>query len=113
MDRVCRLDSLLILCVPTLGRELRLLRPVEVRQRARHYIAVLELSRICQRLEQPPPHDLETFLGAGWSPRGFHPPHDVAKPIKRLAPTLTANLDIISLRVRRAPRVRGRQADHQ
>src|SRR5688572_25317668 len=77
MDRVGRFDSLLILRIFALGRELRLLRPVQVGECSGNHIAVLELSRICQWLKQSPPHDLESFLCARWSPRRLHATDDI------------------------------------
>ena len=68
---------------------------------------------IGQRLEQPPPHDLESLLGARRPPRGLDPADHVAQPIERLAPALAAHLDVVGLGVRRARGVRGRQADHE
>ena len=43
VDRVGRLDALLVVGVAALGRELLVLRPVEVGEGARHHVAVLEL----------------------------------------------------------------------
>ena len=113
MDRVGRLDPLLVIGIAALGRELLVLRPVEVGEGPRHHVAVLELRRIGQRLEQPPPHDLETLLGARRPPRGLDAAHHIAQPIERLAPALAADLHVIGLGVRRARGVRGRQADHE
>ena len=101
---------LLVIGVAALGRELLVLRPVEVREGPRHHVAVLELRRIGQRLEQPPPHDLEALLGAGRTPRRLDAADHIAQPIERLAPALAADLDIIGLgvgRARRCPRRAG------
>ena len=113
VDRIRGLDPLLVVGVAALGRELLVLRAVEVGEGARDHVAVLELRWIGQRLEQPPPHDLKAFLGARRPPRGFDAAHDVAQPVERLAPALTAYLHVIGLRVRRTRGVRGGQADHQ
>ena len=104
VDRVGRLDPLLVVGVAALGRELLVLRAVEIGERARHHVAVLELRRIDQRLEQPPAHDLEALLGARRPPRRLHPPDDVAQPVERLAPALAAHLDVVGLGVGRAGR---------
>ena len=39
-------------------------RLLEVCKSPRHYVAILELRRVGDRLEEPPPHDLEPLLGA-------------------------------------------------
>ena len=113
MDRIGGLEPLLIVRIAALGRKLRLLGTVEVGKGPRHYIAVLELRRIGQRLEEAPPHDLEAFLGTGRPPRRFHPAHHVAQPVERLPTALATHLHIVGLGVRRSGSIRGRQADHQ
>ena len=45
MDRVGRLDALLVVAVAALGRELRLLRAIEIGEGARGHVALLELRR--------------------------------------------------------------------
>jgi hypothetical protein len=59
-----RLDALLVVGGAALGRELRLLRAVEIGERPRDHVAVQKLRRIRHRLEEPPAHDLEALLGA-------------------------------------------------
>ena len=92
VDRVGRLDALLVLGIAALGRELLVLRPVQVGERRADHVAVLELGRVDQRLEQPAPHDLEAFLGAGRPPRRLDAADHVAQPVERLAPALPADL---------------------
>ena len=113
VDRVGGLDALLVVAVPALGRELGSLRAIEVGEGARGHVALLEGVRPGERLEQPPPHDLEAFLGRRRPPRRLHPPDHVAQPVQRLAPADAADLHVVGLRVRRARRVRGGQRDHQ
>ena len=113
MDGIRRLDAFFVIAVAALGRELRLIGPVEIRECARHHVAVLELRCIGHRLEQAPPHNLEALLGTGRPPGRFHPANDVAQPLKRLASALAADLHIVRLRMRGARCVRGRQTDHQ
>ena len=101
---------LLVVGVAALGRELLVLRAVEIGEGPRHHVAVLELRRVGQRLEEPPAHDLEPLLGAGRPPRGLDPADHVAQPVERLAPALAAHLDIVRLgvgRARRCPRPAG------
>ena len=90
-----------------------MLAAVAVRERPRHHVPVPEPRRVGERLEQPPPDDLEPFLGAGRPPRRFDAPDDVAQPVDRLAAALAAHFDVVGLRVRRTGGVGRRQADHQ
>ena len=94
MDRVCGRDPLFVVGVAALRRELLVLTAVEVGERARDDVAVLEPRRVGERLEQPTADDLEAFLGAGRPPRRLDAPDDVAQPVERLAPALAADLDV-------------------
>ena len=113
MDRIGGPDPLLVVDVPTLGRKLLVLGPIELREGPCNHIPVLELRRVRERLEEPPPHDLETFLGTRRPPRRLDAPDDVPQAIERLAPALSSDLDVIGPRVGRPGRIRGRQADHE
>ena len=113
MNRIGGLDPLLVADIPTLGWELLVLAPIELSECPRNHIPVLELRRVRERLEEPTPHDLETFLGTRRSPGRFDAPDDVPQAIERLAPALSADLDIIGPGVGRPGRIRGGQADHE
>ena len=113
MDRIGRLDPVLVVEVAALGREFLMLGPVEVVEGAGDRVARDELGLFDQRLEQPPPDDLEAFLGAGRRPRRLHPPDDVAQPRQRRPAARAAHLLVVGLRVRRGRRIGGGQADDQ
>ena len=113
MYRPGRLDPLLVVRVPTRGRELLALGPIEVRERPRDHVPVPELRGVRERLEQPSPHDLEAFLGARRPPGRLDPPDHVAQPVERLASALSADLDVIGPGVGRPGRIRGWQADDE
>ena len=68
MDRVGRLDALLVFGFAALRRKLGLLVTVKLGEGARHDVAILELRRVGQGLEQAPAHDLEALLGTGRPP---------------------------------------------
>jgi len=99
VDRVRCLDALLVVGVGALRRKLLVLHPVEVGERPRHHVPVLEVRRVGHRLEQPPPHDLETLLGGRRMPRRLDASHHVAQAVERLAASLAADFDIVGLRV--------------
>ena len=107
------MDPLLVVDVPALRRELLVLGPIELRKCPRDHIPVRELRGVRERLEEPPPHDLEAFLGARRPPGRLDASDDVAQAIERLAPALSTDLDIIGPGVRRPGRIGGRQADHE
>ena len=107
------LDPFLVVGVTALGRKLLVLGPVQLRERTRHDVPILELHRIGERLEQPSSDDLEAFLRAGRPPGRFDPPDDVPKPVERLPAARAADLDVVGLGVKRAGRIRRRQADHE
>ena len=94
VDGVGRLHPLLVVDVTTFGRKLLVLGPVELRERAGDDIAILELRRIGERLEQPSSDDLEAFLGAGRPPGRFDPPDEVPQPVERLPSASAADLDV-------------------
>jgi hypothetical protein len=61
VDRESGLDAPLVIACAAVWREFGRLRAVEIREGARRQVALLvEIAR--DRLEQAPPHDLETFL---------------------------------------------------
>src|SRR5687767_7482366 len=99
MDWVRSLDALFVIATPALGRELGALRVIEVSEGTCRHVALLECVRPRERLEQPPPNDLESFLGSRRSPRRLHAPDHVAQPLKRLAPADAAHFRIVGLRV--------------
>ena len=68
VDWIRRLHAFLVITPLALGRELRRLGVVKVREGPRRYIALLERLRPGQRLEQPPSHDLEALFGRRRSP---------------------------------------------
>ena len=68
VDGICGLDAFLVVAAPTLGRELGALRVIEIRERARGHVALFEGVGSGERLEQAPPHDLETFLSGRRTP---------------------------------------------
>ena len=68
MDGIGSLDAVFIIGIVTLGREFGLLGAVQIGKGARHHVAVFELRRIGERLEQTPTHDLEAFFGSGGTP---------------------------------------------
>jgi hypothetical protein len=72
-----------------------------------------KLLALDQRLEQPPPHDLEAFLGARRPPRCLHATDGIMYSAECFPPTLTANLLVACLRMGRAAGVGGRQADNE
>ena len=113
VDRVGRFDPLLVVRVAAIRRELGLVLAVPVGEGAGDHVAVFEEIGIPNRLEEPPPNDLEPLLRARRPPGGFHPPDDVAQAIQRLAPPLPANLHVVGASVRRLRGVGGREADHE
>ena len=113
MDRIGGLDPLLVVDIPALRRELLVLGPIELRECPRNYVPVLELLGVRERLEEPPPHDLEAFLRTRRPPGRINAPDDVPQAIERLAPALPTDLDIIGPGVGRPGRIGGRQADHE
>ena len=115
MNRVGRLNAPLVVHRAALRRELDSLRTVQVGEGAGGDVALLEGVRPAERFEQPPPHDLEAFLGACRPPRGFDPGDDIAQPFQRLAPAQAAHFGIVRLGVRRtlAGRVGRRQGHYQ
>jgi len=90
-----------------------LLRSVEIREPARNYVSVFELSWFGHRLEQAPPHDLESLFSACRAPRRLNAANYISQTIQRLASALASHFNIIGLRVRRTARVRRRKTDHQ
>ena len=109
-------DAPLVVRGAAFGRELHALRTVGVGERAGGHVALLERLRPRQRLEQPPPHDLEAFLGARGPPGRLDPRHHVAQPVEGLAPAQAPHLRIVRLAMGRAGAgggVGGRQRDHQ
>ncbi len=113
VDRVGVAQALLVLGLVGLGRELLLLGPVQLVERAGDAVAGDELLARHDRLEQPPAHDLEALLGAGRPPGRLDAADGVAQPVERRAATLAAHLDVVGDRVRGAGRVRRRQADDE
>src|SRR6267378_7681572 len=95
MDRICRLDPFLVVRVVALGRKLDMLSSIKVSKSPCNHITFLELRGLRHRLEQPATHDLEPFFGAGRTPGRFHAANHIAQSVKRFAPTLTTNFDII------------------
>lgn len=85
MDGVGDLQTPLVLAVAALGRELLLLGAVQVGEGPHNHVAVFELARVTQRLEQVP-HDLDAFFGASRPPGGLDSPDRVARLVERLAP---------------------------
>ena len=90
-----------------------MLGPIELRECPRDHVPVLELRGVRERLEEPPPHDLEAFLGTRRPPGRLDAPDDVPQTIERLASALPANLDIIGLGMGGPGRIRGGQADDE
>src|SRR5213080_958135 len=88
-----------------------MLGPIEVVECTGHGVSSHELRLLDQGLEQPTAYDLKSFLRACRRPRRLQPPDHVAQARQRRAPTLAANLDVVSHRVRRAGRVRGGEAN--
>ena len=113
MDRICSPDPLLVVDIPTLRRKLLVLCPIKLRKCPRNHVPVLELRRVRERLEEPPPHDLEAFLGTRQPPGRLDASDDVPQAVERLAPALPTDLDVIGPGVGRPGRIRGRQADHE
>ena len=95
VDRIGRLDALLVLGLAALRRELGLLGAVELGEGPRHHVPVLELGGVGEGLEQPPADDLEALLGGGRPPGGLHPPDHIAQPVQGLAPAGPAHLHVI------------------
>ena len=104
---------LLVVGVAALRRKLLVLDAVDVGERAGDDVPVLELHRIGERLEQPPPDDFEPFLGAGWPPGRLDAADDVPQSVERLPEALAANLHVVRPGVRGAGGIRGRQTDHE
>ena len=103
MDWIGGLEPLFVVGIAALRREFLMLRSVEVREGARHHVAIFELRRVGHRLEQPSPHNLESFLGAGRPPRRFDAADNIAEPIKRFASALAAYLDVVRLSCEATP----------
>ena len=99
VDRVGRAQALLIVRIAALRRELLMLGAVEIGKGPCHHVAVGELRRIGQGLEEPAAHDLKPLFGARWPPGGLDTPDHVAQPVERFAPALAAHLDIVRMRV--------------
>ena len=113
MDRIGGLDPLLVVDIPALRRKLLVLGPIELRKCPRDHIPVRELRGVRERLEEPPPHDLEAFLRTRRPPGRLDASDDVPQAIERLAPALPTDLDVIGPGVGRPGSIRGRQADHE
>ena len=108
MDRIGRLDALLVVAATALRRELGGLVAVEIGEAARRQIALLEqFAR--DRLEQATPDDLKALFRCRRPPGGLNAADDVPQPVERLAPANAADLDIVGLSMRRTARVGGRQ----
>ncbi len=60
-----------------------MLAAVEIGEGARHHVAILELRRVGEWLEQVPAHDLDALFGACRAPGGFDAPHHIAQPAMR------------------------------
>ena len=69
MDRVGRLDPLLVVRLGALRRKFRPLRAVELVELAGHLVTRHELLLFDNRLEEAAADDLEPFLSACRSPR--------------------------------------------
>ena len=78
MNRVGSLQPVLVIRVAALGRELLVLRAIEVVEGPRHCVARNELRLFHQRLEEAPADDLEPFFCARGPPRGFDAPDHIA-----------------------------------
>ena len=72
---------------------------IELGKCAGDHIPILELDRICERLEKASPYNLEAFLGTGRTPGRFDTPDDVPQPTECLPPALPPDLDVIRLGV--------------
>ena len=86
VDRVRRAQALLVVRVAALGRELLVLRAVEIGKGPCHHVAVLELRRISQGLEEPP----RTISNPPrrWPAGGLDTPDHIAQPVERFASAL-------------------------
>jgi len=113
VDGVRRLDAPFIVGVPAFRWKLGALVLVQFGEGLGRHIPLLEGIRPGQRLEQPPPYNLEALFGGGGPPRGFQPSHHVPQPVQRLPAPDAAHLDIVRLRMGRARRVRGGQGNHK
>ena len=113
VNRVGGLDALLVIAAAALGREFLLLAAIEIGEGAGYHVAVLELRRVRERLEQPAAHDLEALFGARRAPGRFDAADHVAQTVQRFAAALAADFDIVGAGMRRSGGVGGRQADHQ
>src|SRR5690606_16086595 len=111
VDRVGRTDALLVLWIPTFGREFLALVAIQLIERAGDVVAVDELLRIDHRLEEAPPHDLEALLGRGRPPRRLDAADHVPQPRERLPATLAADLDVVHRRSAGVGGVRSGEAD--
>jgi hypothetical protein len=88
-----------------------MLRPVQIIESARDGVPGDELRLFNNGLKEPSSNDFETLFGAGRAPRRLYAPDRIAESIERCAPALSAYFNIVRLRMRRASRIRSRQAD--
>src|SRR5882724_4023945 len=68
MDRIRGLQPLLVIGITTLRWELLVLRAIKIVELPCYRVPSYKLLFFDQRLEEPPPHDFETFFRAGWPP---------------------------------------------
>src|SRR5262245_1928860 len=108
MNGIGGLDAPLVIASPTVRGKLSRLRLIEIGESARRHIAMFELIPR-DRLEQPPPHDLEALFGGCGTPGGLDASHHVSQPVEGLSAAYAAHLDVVRLRMWGPPRVRGRQ----
>ena len=113
MDRIGRLQPFFVIGIAAFGRELLMLRTVQIGEGPSDHITVLELCRVDHQFKQTAAHYLEALFGAGGAPRGLDAADDVAQTIEGLPPAYATDFHIVGLCVRRARRVRSRQADHK
>ena len=113
VDGVGGLDALLVVGVAALGRELRLLSAVELGEGAGDDIAVPEVRRVGEGLEEAAADDLEALFGGCGPPGGLQTADDVAQAIEGFAAAGAADLDVVGLGVGRAGRIGGGEADDE
>ena len=93
VNRVGHLDPAFVVGFAAFGRELLLLRAVQIDESAGNGVAGNELVA-GERLEQPAADDLEAFVRAGRPPGCFDAADGVLEPGKRLAATFAADFDV-------------------
>ena len=94
MNRVRRFDTPFIFRFPAITREFLWLTAIEVHKGLDHAIARGKERRLRDRLEEPPPHDLESFFRVSRSPWRLDAPKDILKAHSRFPATFAAGLGI-------------------